>query len=309
MQVLIAEDEQVSRHLLQRTLEKWDYDVVTVSNGSDAWEILRSKDAPRLAVLDWQMPGLDGVSLCRKVRNLEDTPYTYTILLTARSEPADLVEAMDAGADDFLCKPFQQHELEVRLRAGQRIVKLQEELIAARESLRVRATRDALTGLWNRFAIMDTLGREQLRQDRSPQSPGLGVLVADLDQFKEVNDTHGHLVGDEVLREVAQRMVGRLRRYDVVGRLGGEEFLVLLVDCGLEQIRAACERLRSAVGDQPIDTDAGPIKVTISIGATKATKGAKVEEVLDRADSAMYQAKSQGRNRVCCVEPDQCQEA
>lgn len=300
MQVLIAEDERVSRLLLKRTLEKWSYDVVTVSNGANALEILKRKDAPRLAILDWQMPGLDGISLCREVRNLEDTPYTYTILLTARSEPADLVKAMEAGADDFLSKPFQPHELEVRVRAGQRIVKLQEKFIAARESLRLQATRDALTGLWNRYAIMDALGREQARLNRGGMSRGLGVLVADLDHFKEVNDTCGHLVGDKVLHEVGLRMVGRLRHYDTVGRLGGEEFLVLLVDCDWEQIQTVSERLRSAVGDQPIDTAAGSMKVTISIGAAMAIKSAKVEDVLDRADRAMYQAKAQGRNRVYC---------
>jgi len=309
MQILIADDEQVSRHLLKRTVEKWSYDVVTASDGLEAWEILRRKDAPRLAILDWQMPGLDGVSLCQDIRNLEDTPYTYVILLTARSEPADLVEAMDAGADDFLSKPFQQHELEVRLRAGQRIVQLQEELIGARESLRVQATRDALTGLWNRFAIVDALGREQARHNRSVMSRGPGVPVVDTDPFKEVNDTHGHPVGDEVLRKVADRMVTQLRQYDIVGRLGGEEFLVLLVDCNWKQVRLVSERLRAGVGDQPIATGAGPIQVTISIGAAMATKGTKVEDTLARADRAMYQAKAQGRNRVCCESSGNDQDA
>ncbi len=304
MRVLIADDDPVSRLRLERMLGKWGYDVDAVADGERAWQALRSQDAPQLAILDWLMPGRDGVTVCRHVRALKNVPYVYIILLTSRSEIDNLVEAMNAGADDYLSKPFQPHELEVRLRAGKRIVQLQQELIDAREALRVQATRDSLTGAWNRRAALDIFDTELSRVQRSTDSPGLGVVAADLDHFKSINDTHGHLVGDEVLCEVVERISHQIRPYDSLGRIGGEEFLVLLPNCEPDDLPLAAERIRKVVADQPIETSAGPISVTMSLGAALATsqREATAREILAAADHALYAAKTAGRNRLSLEE-------
>ncbi len=304
MRILIADDEPVSRLRLERLLGKWGYEVTAVRDGEQAWQVLSGPDAPELAILDWVMPGADGVTVCRRVRALRNAPYRYLILLTSRSETSSLVEAMNAGADDYVAKPFEPHELEVRLRAGKRILELQAELIDAREELRVQATRDALTETWNRRAILETLDRELARIPRGA-SPGLGVVIADLDRFKQVNDAHGHLVGDEVLRGVVDRMSRQLRRYDALGRLGGEEFLILLVDCDREQLETAAERIRRRVAERPISTSAGPLGVTVSLGATWVPGGRKIlaRQLLSAADRALYAAKDGGRNRLSLAEP------
>ncbi len=298
--VLIADDEPVSRLRLERLLTKWGYDVVTAADGEEAWRGLSGADAPQLAVLDWVMPGRDGVSVCRAVRALREAPYVYLILLTSRSETESLVEAMNAGADDYVAKPFEPHELEVRLRAGKRIVELQAKLIDAREALRAQATRDSLTGCWSRRAILEILDRELARVERNPGGPGLGVVIADLDRFKRVNDTHGHLIGDEVLRRVVARASEQLRPYDSLGRQGGEEFLILFKDCAREELAAAAERIRLLIAGRPIETGAGPLPVTLSLGAAWVPGGrpTAAREVLSAADRALYSAKKAGRNRL-----------
>src|ERR1039457_5944450 len=193
MKVLAAEDNPVFQSMLRALLTKWDYDVVPARDGIEASRILESADPPRLAILDWMMPGMDGVELCRRVRAAAREPYIYILLLTARTESQDLVDGMEAGADDYLTKPFNAHELRVRLRAGRRILDLQEELMAAREALRDLATHDGLTGLLNRVTILDALRTELGRaaRERRPVS----LLMVDLDHFKLVNDTHGHVAG------------------------------------------------------------------------------------------------------------------
>ena len=303
MRILIADDEPVSRLRLERLLTRWGYEVTAVADGEQAWRVLRAPDAPELAILDWMMPGRDGVTVCRKIRELHSAPYRYMILLTSRSETSSLVEAMNAGADDYVAKPFEPHELEVRLRAGKRILELQTELIDAREALRVQATRDALTETWNRRAILETLERELARIPRGA-SPGLGVAIADLDRFKQVNDAHGHLVGDEVLRGAVHRMSRQLRRYDALGRLGGEEFLILLIDCDREQLAAAAERIRARVAERSVATSAGLLRVTLSLGAAWVPGGRKVSarQLLAAADRALYAAKDGGRNRLSMAE-------
>lgn len=297
--LLIAEDEPVTRSILGELASSWGYDTVVVEDGHHTLAELERDDAPRLALLDWMMPGIDGVEVCRTVRAKTGAPYTYIIVLTALNELDRMIEAMDAGADDFLGKPFQPHELEVRLRAGRRIVELQEELIRAREALRELATIDALTRTWNRRAILDVLDKELGRRGRMPEERGPGVLIADLDHFKRVNDTFGHLSGDQVLRETARRIRGALRRHDEVGRYGGEEFLVV-VDVGDEQALARVgERLRRAVGCRPIEVGGDQLHVTISVGGVVAAEDSDdAMGLIERADRAMYQAKRDGRDRV-----------
>ena len=244
MRILIADDESVSRRMLQVLLGKWGYDVVTAEDGDAAWENLKSPDAPRMALLDWMMPGQNGVDVCRMLRKLRPEPYTYILLLTAKDAKESVVEGLESGADDYLTKPFNPQELKARIRVGLRLLDLEDNLVQAREAMRFKATHDTLTGVWNRGAILETLEREVWRSRR--EGPSLGVLIADLDHFKSVNDTYGHLAGDAVLREVTKKMQADVRPYDAVGRYGGEEFLVLLPGCSGSETRDKAERLREA---------------------------------------------------------------
>src|SRR5579863_1727931 len=187
MRILIADDSVVSRHLLEATLRKWGYEVVVATDGVEAWNVLQGENPPRLAILDWVMPGLTGPEVCSRVRETtrnKDLDYTYIVLLSSKSQREDLIEGLEAGADDYLTKPFDQHELKVRLRAGTRIIDLQRELVTAREELREQATKDFLTRIWNRASILDIFQRELVRAEREKRS--IGVVLADLDRFKSV---------------------------------------------------------------------------------------------------------------------------
>ena len=298
MQVLIAEDDPVSRRLLEVHLKKWGYQVVAASDGDQAWRILQQADAPRLAVLDWVMPGLSGPEVCRQVRASAQEPYTYILLLTAKTQKQDLIEGMEAGADDYVTKPFDAPELNVRLRAGRRILDLQAELVAAREALREQATRDPLTWLWNRSSIMETLARELAKAEREGTS--VGLVMADLDHFKQVNDTYGHQSGDAVLREASRRMQASLRSYDAVGRYGGEEFLIVMPGSSESSAIHLAERLRFAISREPVKLADSGLTVTISLGVTVSAPGlpAAPETLVRTADEALYRAKELGRDRV-----------
>jgi len=262
VRVLIADDEIVARRLLESSLRRWGYDVVVAQDGAEASRLLLSPDAPKLAVLDWLMPGIDGVQLCQDIRRTKPEPYTYILLVTAKTAQSDVILGLEAGADDYLSKPFNAAELKVRLRTGKRILYLQEQLIGAREALRDRATRDALTGLWNRAAILDILDNELSRTRREGAS--LGIAIADLDLFKRVNDEFGHPTGDNLLRKVAEAMQATTRNYDSVGRYGGEEFLIVLPGCDGLNAASHAERLRAAVGRVVMETPAGTISPSIS---------------------------------------------
>lgn len=298
MKILIAEDEPDFRFLLQKILAGWGYDVVVTGDGNEALEALRAEDAPRLAILDWMMPGINGVEVCRKVRNEVQEPYTYIILLTAQQREEDLVTGMEAGADDYVTKPFKNSELRARLRAGRRIIELQNELIKAREILRDKSTHDSLTGLMNHGKILQVLGEELARADREGNC--VAVLMADLDNFKTINDTYGHMAGDSVLLSISRRLLSVKRSYDSVGRYGGEEFLVILPDCCKDSALAFAERFRSSVSSEEVSTPDGVIPVTISIGVTVSSKGRSwdVNTLVKAADAALYKAKREGRNRV-----------
>ncbi len=298
MLVLIADDETVSRRMLARMLTTSGYEVVAARDGDEAWRILERDDAPRLAILDWMMPGMTGPDLCRRLRERKREPYTYVLLLTARTDKQDVVEGMDAGADDYVTKPFEARELQVRLRAGRRILDLQADLVKAREALREQATHDPLTGLWNRYALLEALDREHSRAAR--EGTPLAVIMLDLDHFKRVNDTYGHQAGDAVLRETAGRMQAVVRAYDLVGRYGGEEFLIVLP--GTSGVNAAqlAERLRAAVAYDPVDHDLLRIPVTASfgVGASGPEPSGDPQTLIRLADEALYRAKEKGRNRV-----------
>lgn len=304
MKVLIADDSLVMRRLLQATLEGWGFDVLVASDGAEAWEILKAEDAPPIAILDWIMPVFTGPELCRLVRRQKRASYTYLILLTSKSQREDIVEGMGSGADDYVVKPFDKHELEVRLRAGRRIVDLQAELLQAQEALREQATRDALTGAWNRRSILETLTTELDRARR--ESRYLSVIMLDIDHFKQINDTLGHAAGDTALRETVYRLQTFIRVYDSLGRYGGEEFLIVLPGCDEAGVLSHADRLREAIQNTPMFLNGEAVTVTASFGATCAgpNAGYKVDQLLHAADDALYAAKRNGRNRVVCQLPE-----
>jgi len=299
MKVLIAEDELTSRRLLEHTLTKWGYEVVSVRDGYQAWDVLQSEDAPKLAILDWMMPGLNGVDVCRKVRALRtgEDQYVFVILLTAKSSKQDVIDGIEAGADDYVVKPFDHQELRVRLQAGERIIRLQSELVKARELFKTQAMYDPLTGAFNRRAIMERLDAELARADR--EKTQLSVAMLDLDHFKNVNDTYGHQAGDEVLRETVRRIQSSLRQYDCVGRYGGEEFLIVVPGLGENGEHVVFERILQTVSERNMDMPGGDARVTASLGvATWDDSSDTADELISAADSALYEAKRNGRNRV-----------
>src|ERR1051326_2790071 len=268
MRILIADDSIVSRHLLDATLRKWGYEVVVACDGLEAWNLLQGENAPRIAILDWVMPSLTGPEVCKRVREHSrdsEAAYTYILLLTSKSQREDLIEGLESGADDYLTKPFDQHELKVRLRAGTRIIDLQRELVSAREELREQATKDFLTRIWNRSSILDVLNRELARASREKRS--VGVLLADLDRFKSVNDTYGHFAGAAVLREFTRRMTAAMRPYDSIGRYGGEEFLIILPGCDETCTANQAERMRTALCSEPMRIGDASQLITGSFGA------------------------------------------
>jgi two-component system cell cycle response regulator len=259
---------------------------------------LQAEDAPRLALLDWMMPGLDGTEVCRRLRAQASAPYTYVLLITARDRQSDVIAGLEAGADDYITKPFHPQELKARLHVGIRVLELEQELVAAREAMRFKASHDALTGLLNRGQILETLEKEleRARRDHKP----LGLLLADVDHFKSVNDQHGHPAGDDVLREVGARLAASVRPYDAVGRYGGEEFLVLMSACETSAAAEKGEQLRAAMDAVPVRTSAGTFPITISVGcvSTEELPEASPQRLLSAVDEALYRAKQAGRNRA-----------
>lgn len=298
MKILIAEDEPVSRRLLEAFLRKWGYAVVAVAKGDDAWALLEAEDPPRLAILDWMMPGIEGVEICRRVRERIGRPYTYMILLTARDHKPSLLTGLKAGADDYLSKPFDAEELRARLQVGERILKVQDELIAARDALHFQATHDVLTGVASRRAAFEFLARELARARR--ENKLVGIVLADIDHFKAINDRYGHMAGDLVLQEIARRMTKCTRPYDCVGRYGGEEFLMIFPTSADEGILRLAERMRKAIEATPVRTPEGEIAITASFGVFVAHGSGQrdVNELLRLVDAALYRAKRDGRNRV-----------
>jgi two-component system, cell cycle response regulator len=297
VKILLAEDSAIYRQLIESHLTEWGFEFVCAKDGREAWKLLGKRDAPRLALLDWVLPEIDGVEICRRLRERsEDETYTYTILLTAKSRKQEMLEAMQAGADDFLAKPFDPPELKARLLAGKRIVELQRKLVAANEALHFAASHDFLTGVWNRAEILGFLQRElaRARRDVTP----VGIVLADVDYFKKVNDQFGHESGDCVLKEIAKRLENSLREYDGVGRYGGEEFLLVLPGCDLPTTVRRANQIRELISSGAIATPLGPTTVTLSMGAAMAESSTNSEQLVRRADAALYEAKRKGRNRV-----------
>lgn len=303
MRILVAEDDAISRTLLVRTLQRAGYAVISVENGAQAIAELVKQDPPRLALLDWVMPEMDGVEVCREIRRRKEQAYTYLILLSSRESKGDIVVGLESGADDYLTKPFDMDELKARLRTGHRILELEDHLVEARESMRFQATHDLLTSLWTRGVIVELMSHEIMRSRRERSCTA--VMMCDIDHFKSVNDEYGHAIGDDVLREVARRLHNSVRSYDMVGRYGGEEFLVALNRCNPGSAVSRAENLRAKIGGRPIQTTNKPVSVTISIGLALSTEFTEctVEELMYQADMALYAAKAAGRNCVRVAQP------
>ncbi len=292
MRILVAEDDLTSRTILVSVLKKNGYDVIPTKDGNEAWEAMSRPDAPRLAILDWVMPGMDGIDLCARIRETDTDQPPYIIMLTSLGDENHLIQGLTKGANDYLSKPFKPGELLARIRVAERVLSLQQRLAT-------EAATDPLTGLANRAALAKALRNELARSSRDGSR--VGVAMLDIDFFKKVNDTWGHAVGDEVLVAFARRCESTLRVYDTVGRYGGEEFLVIAPECGMEE--GFWDRLRKAICDTPFRTMAGDLSVSASIGVTCGDDKDVPQELVRRADEALYKAKSGGRNRVAIWQP------
>ena len=290
MKILIAEDDTTTRLIFGATLRKMGHAVTAVEDGGKAWKAWQQEEYS-LLISDWIMPDIDGLELCKRIRAQPSLQYTYIILLTSMDGKGSYLEGMDAGADDFITKPFDEEQLAARLRVAERI-------IALHQKLHIQATHDHLTGLWNRAAIMGHLRGEVERARR--QSSHMGVIIADLDHFKRINDTYGHRTGDVVLQEAARRMQLALRPYDRLGRYGGEEFLLIASDCDLSQTAALAERIRSFMSTEPVKDQFSEIFVTVSLGIAigSGQAGEDAGALVAIADEALYRAKKAGRNRI-----------
>jgi two-component system cell cycle response regulator len=303
MRILVADDDPVSRRLMQGILQRSGYEVILAEDGVAACRELAKNDGPRLALIDWIMPEMDGLAVCREVRRRRDDSYVYIALLTARQANEDIVAGLEAGADDYLTKPCRPAELKARLLTGRRILRYEDKLVEARETMRFRATHDALTGLWNRGSILSHL--QSAISDAIERRDLVSVLLCDVDHFKEVNDAHGHLAGDRVLEEVSARLLGAVRKDDRVGRYGGEEFLILLEGCKAEDLQSCAEHVRRTVTDTEIKTRNGALNVSVSIGGATFggwSRNPSVEHLVRLADEALYEAKARGRNCVYLIE-------
>jgi two-component system, cell cycle response regulator len=303
VRILVADDDPVSLHLMGRTLQHSGYEVMTADNGRKAAHELCKSGGPRLALIDWMMPELDGPGVCREVRRRHDDAYVYMLLLTTKQSSGDVVQGLEAGADDYLTKPCHPAELKARLHTGRRILQLEDKLVEAREEMRYKATHDALTSLLDRGAILSSLQGE-LRRSAREQSP-LSLLLCDLDHFKKINDAYGHLAGDKVLEQVSKRLLNAVRSSDNVGRYGGEEFLIVLNGCSRSELKERAEQVRSSINCLPCVTSYGTISVSLSVGAITIENWDRllpIEPFLKEIDAALYRAKDAGRNRVVYAE-------
>jgi two-component system, cell cycle response regulator len=298
--ILLAEDDPVTRMLMTRFLKKAGYEVDAVSNGSEALDHMMARYYPIL-VTDWEMPEMDGVALCKAVRNMQLDGYVYTLLLTARDSKEHIIAGLEAGADDYLIKPVHEAELIARLNAGRRILNLEHSLRAANQRNRILSITDALTGAYNRRYLMEQLPRE-LERCRRYAYP-LSVLMCDVDHFKKINDVRGHAAGDEVLQQFAARTQKSIRsNSDWVARYGGEEFLVILPETSHDGALQVAEKLRDVISATPFATRNGDCAVTASFGvASTGPNGPdislKVDKLIKAADDCLYQSKQEGRNR------------
>jgi diguanylate cyclase (GGDEF)-like protein len=302
MRALVADSDPDRLRLVEGWLAKWGHSVRAFRNGVEAWRAVEGEREPTLIVLAWRMEGMPGIDVCRRLRLQPDLPSGYVLLLSDRRDGEDLFDGLNAGADDFLFSPLDPHEMKARVRTGARIVEIEAALRATQDALRVQSTRDAVTGTWNRGAILEALQRERERARR--KSGSVAVVLADLDAFRNVNESFGTPVGDEVLRETARRLSAGLRPYDAVGRYGGAEFLIVLPGSdGLGGLTVA-ERIRESFGRRPVHTSAGPVTVTLSLGVSSegGEAASEADRLLRAATVALKRAQDGGRNRTALAD-------
>jgi diguanylate cyclase (GGDEF)-like protein len=299
--ILLAEDDPVTRMLMTRFLKKAGYEVDAVANGSDALDRMTTRYYPML-VTDWEMPEMDGVALCKAVRNLQLDGYVYALLLTARDAKEHIITGLEAGADDYLIKPVHEPELIARLNTGRRILSLEHSLRAANQRNRILSITDALTGTFNRRYLMEQLPREVERCRRYAYP--LSVLMCDIDHFKQINDERGHAAGDDVLQQFAARAQKSIRtNSDWISRYGGEEFVIVLPETSYEGAVAVAEKIRTLIAATAFTTRDGDAHVTVSFGvASTGPSGPdlalKVDTLIRLADECLYRSKQEGRDRT-----------
>lgn len=302
MKILIAEDNPSSNLLLKNLLFSWKFDIVTAFNGTEAWKILQEEDVPQIAILDWMMPGMDGLEVCGRIREWEKgrDQYTYIIMLTGRSDKKDIVTAIDAGADDYIVKPFDKKELRARLQTGQRIIELQMALRVANKKLLIMSRLDPLTGALNRSAILDDLDLAVYRSTREKKS--LSISLVDIDNLKEMNERYGRSSGDQILQAIVRRINACIRRTDCLGRFGGDEFLVIMLGVDFDTAMTICHRIQNAFTEKKIVLNDHSFPVTVSQSLAVWDGKASIEKFIASAEHALLVTKIYGRNRVEKVE-------
>ena len=299
--ILLVEDEATTRLMAARQLRRAGFEVEVAGNGKEALERLRERLFPIL-LTDWEMPAMDGIALCRAVRAARLDSYVYIVLLTSRNSKANVIEGLEAGADDYLTKPVNDHELAARLQTAQRILKLEQSLRAANERNLLLSITDALTGAYNRHHLMRQLPKD-LERTRRYARP-LSAVLCDLDDFKTINDSRGHLIGDDVLVQFATLLQRSIRNeVDWVVRYGGEEFLAVLPEADFGAALAFAERIRKTLEAEGVETAEGTLKITASFGVTSYSGSSdqgerNVDALIAAADTCLYRAKRAGRNRI-----------
>lgn len=292
MKILVVEDEPVTRMLISSSVESWGYEVSQVELAEEALTFLAHHDDFYIILTDWSLPRMSGLEMVQQIKHQFDEPK-YIIMLTNKSNEEDLVEAMEAGVDDYVTKPFRPGELRVRLRAGYRIVE-------QTQKLKFLANFDELTGIWNRRMLVSQMRSEWQRHLREELT--CSVLMLDIDHFKLVNDTYGHGAGDVALTIFSEVLQKNVRPYDLVGRFGGEEFVVLLPNTSKSEAKVVAERVRGEVESTIIHyKDDCSFNITVSIGVAEQEIADKdIQDVVGKADSALYFAKKEGRNQSVC---------
>ncbi len=299
--VLLVEDNPVSRKLLEKTLNKAGYDVTSVEDGREALDLFNNTFFPIL-VTDWMMPEMDGLELCQAIReNTKSSGYVYIIILTGKDAKDNIIEGLEAGADDYLTKPFNQSELIARLNTADRVLELEKSLLTANEKIRLLSITDPLTNCFNRYYMNERLSQEIKRAKRYRMP--LSVVMSDIDHFKKVNDTYGHQAGDQVLKEFVACIKDTIRNdIDWVARYGGEEFLIVLPETDVNSACIVTERIRHTISEKVMADETG-IQITASFGVSgfgdrNPDKTIAAEDMLNEADKYLYKSKREGRNKV-----------